>query len=99
LVNKPNSWDGRDPLVPIMIISLANTAEAFVRVAVIAVAAVIGLMALPAPAQAAPAALQDLGFGTPAIQFVRGGCGAGWHPEARRDRWGNWRRRCVPNRW
>ena len=69
------------------------------RAVFIAAVVVIGLMALPAPVQAAPAALQDLGFGAPTIHFVRGGCGPGWHPQAWRDRWGNWRRRCVPNRW
>ena len=69
------------------------------RAALMAVVAVLGLTALPATVEAAPAALNELALGAPAIQFVRGGCGPGWHPEARRDRWGNWRRRCVPNRW
>ena len=35
----------------------------------------------------------------PAVTMVRGGCGPGWHPQTWRDRWGNWHRRCVPNRW
>ena len=78
---------------------VGNAAEAFMRAAFIAAVAAFGLMALAVPGQAAPAALHDLAVGAPAIQFVRGGCGPGWHPEARRDRWGNWRRRCVPNRW
>ena len=69
------------------------------RATVIALVAVFGLMALPAPVQAAPAALHDLALGAPVIELVAGGCGPGWHPQARRDRWGNWRRRCVPNRW
>jgi peptidoglycan/LPS O-acetylase OafA/YrhL len=69
------------------------------RVAVIAAVAVLGLMALPAPVQAAPAALHGLALSTPAIELVAGGCGAGWHPQRWRDRWGKWHRRCVPNRW
>jgi hypothetical protein len=71
------------------------------RAAVITLFAVFGLMALPAPVRAAPSAPDRSAVTAiwPDIQFVRGGCGPGWHPEARRDRWGNWRRRCVPNRW
>ena len=69
------------------------------RAAVMAAVAVFGLMALAAPARAAPAPLHDLTVGAPAIAVVRGGCGPGWHPDAWRDRWGNWHRRCVPNRW
>ena len=69
------------------------------RATLMALVAVFGLMALPAPAQAAPAVLHDLALGASAIELVRDGCGPGWHREARRDRWGNWRRRCVPNRW
>jgi hypothetical protein len=69
------------------------------RAAVIALTAVFGLMALPAPVRAAPAPLHDLAVGAPTIALVRDGCGAGWHLEAWRDRWGNWHRRCVPNRW
>jgi hypothetical protein len=69
------------------------------RAAVIALAAVFGLMALPAPVRAAPAALHDFDLGAPSIALVREGCGAGWHREAWQDRWGNWHRRCVPNRW
>jgi hypothetical protein len=68
------------------------------RATVIALIAVFGLGALAAPVRAAPAAPPD--FAAPsATVMVRGGCGAGWHPENRRDRWGNWHRRCVPNRW
>ena len=69
------------------------------RATVVALVAVFGLMALPAPVQAAPAVLHDLVLGAPAIEWVAGGCGAGWHPQKWRDRWGNKHRRCVPNRW
>jgi hypothetical protein len=78
---------------------VANQEEAFVRATLIAVVAVFSLMAVPVPVEAAPAALHDLTLGASSIELVRGGCGPGWHPQARRDRWGNWRRRCVPNRW
>jgi len=69
------------------------------RAAVIALVAGIGLMALPAPVRAAPAALHDLARAAAAIELVRDGCGAGWHAQTWRDRWGNVHRRCVPNRW
>ena len=69
------------------------------RATVMALAAVFGLMALPAPVQAAPAVLHDLALGAPAFELVRDGCGRGWHRETRSDRWGNRRSRCVPNRW
>jgi len=69
------------------------------RAAVIGLVAGIGLMALPAPVRAAPAALHGLAPGAAAIELVRDGCGAGWHMQAWQDRWGNWHRRCVPNRW
>lgn len=67
------------------------------RAAVIGLVAGIGLMALAAPVRAAPAAPHDRG--TAAIELVRDGCGAGWHAQTWRDRWGNVHRRCVPNRW
>ena len=67
------------------------------RTAIVALVAVFGLMTLPAPGQAAPTAPHDIA--APAIALVRGGCGAGWHPQSWRDRWGAWHRRCVPNRW
>jgi len=73
--------------------------EALMRAAIVAFVAVVGLMALPASGWAAPAAPHDIGAAAPAISLVRGGCGAGWHPQSWRDRWGNWHRRCVPNRW
>jgi hypothetical protein len=71
------------------------------RTAFMAVVAVLGLIALPAPVTAAPAAPDRAVIApiAPDIHYVRGGCGAGWHPQAWRDRWGNWHRRCVPNRW
>ena len=71
------------------------------RAAVLALVAAFGLMALAAPAQAVPTAPQDLAVSAPApnILLVRGGCGAGWHPNSWRDRWGKWHRRCFPNRW
>ena len=71
------------------------------RVTVIAAVAVCGLMALPAPVGAAPAVPDRAAITViaPDILFVRGGCGAGWHPAKWRDRWGVWHRRCVPNRW
>ena len=68
------------------------------RAAIVALVAVSGLMALPAPVWAAPAAPRDIA-GAPAISLVRDGCGAGWHAQRWQDRWGNWHRRCVPNRW
>jgi len=74
-------------------------AEAFMRTTVIAMVAVFGLMALPATGWTAPAAPQDIGGAGLAISLVRDGCGAGWHRQGGRDRWGNWRSRCVPNRW
>jgi hypothetical protein len=72
------------------------------RAALIASVAVFGLIALPVSSQAAvPGALQGLAGieTTPDIVPTAGGCGPGWHPQSWRDRWGNWRRRCVPNRW
>ncbi len=69
------------------------------RTTVIAVVAVCGLMALPASVRAAPAAPHDIAGAASAISLVRDGCGAGWHRQGWRDRWGNWHSRCVPNRW
>jgi len=69
------------------------------RAAVLGLVTGFGLMMLVAPAQAAPATPHDFSVGTATVVQVRGGCGAGWHPRAWRDRWGNWQRRCVPNRW
>ena len=69
------------------------------RAAIAALVAVFGLMALPAPGWAAPAAPQGIAVAAPSIWMVRDGCGAGWHKQGWRDRWGNWHRRCVPNRW
>ena len=70
------------------------------RAAAVALVAAIGLMAIPASVRAAPAAPHDALMTGPAPQIVeiRGGCGPGWHPVGWRDRWGNWRSRCVPNR-
>ncbi len=68
------------------------------RAALVALVVVCGLMALPAEVAAAPAAPQGIAA-APALWTVRGGCGAGWHPQVWRDRWGNMHRRCVPNRW
>jgi hypothetical protein len=69
------------------------------RITVIALVAVCGLVALPAPVRAAPTAPHDIAVAAPAIVLVRDGCGPGWHAQGRRDRWGRWHRRCVPNRW
>jgi hypothetical protein len=82
----------------IIVNCFSNPAEAFMRTTVIAMVAVFGLMALPATGWTAPAAPQDIGA-APAISLVRDGCGPGWHRQGWRDRWGNWRNRCVPNRW
>ena len=68
------------------------------RATVIALVAVFGLMALPAPVEAAPAALHGLAQIAPPIELVRDACGAGWHLASWRDRWGKWHRECVPNR-
>jgi hypothetical protein len=68
------------------------------RAAIIGLVAVFGLMALPAQVPAAPA-LHGVADTGSAIMLVRDGCGAGWHAQRWRDRWGNWNRRCVPNRW
>jgi hypothetical protein len=69
------------------------------RTAIVALVAVFGLMALAASGSAAPAAPRAIAVAAPAIVLVRDGCGPGWHRQAWRDRWGNWRNRCVPNRW
>ena len=69
------------------------------RAAIVALVAVCGLMALPAQVRAAPTAPQGIATADPAIELVRDGCGPGWHRQGWRDRWGNWRSRCVPNRW
>jgi hypothetical protein len=62
--------------------------------------ATLGLIAMVSGAQAAPAALHDPFVGSrPAVIEVRGGCGPGMHPVRYVNRWGNWRVRCVPNRW
>jgi hypothetical protein len=69
------------------------------RATIVALVAVFGLIALPAQVSAAPAAPHDIALSTPAIELVRDGCGAGWHRQGWRDRWGYWHARCVPNRW
>ena len=69
------------------------------RSAIVALVAVCGLMALPAPVRAAPAVPPSTADAASAIVLVRDGCGPGWHAQRWRDRWGNWNRRCVPNRW
>ena len=68
------------------------------RAQFIAFVAVFGLIALPAPVLAGPAALHGLAQIAPPIELVREGCGEGWHLASWRDRWGNWHRQCVPNR-
>jgi hypothetical protein len=69
------------------------------RSAIVVLVAVFGLMAVPAPLRAAPGTPHDIAAAAPAIVLVRDGCGPGWHAQGWRDRWGNWHRRCVPNRW
>jgi hypothetical protein len=73
--------------------------EALMRAAIVTLVAVFGLVAFPESGWTAPAAPHDIGVAAPAISLVRDGCGAGWHRQGWRDRWGNWRSRCVPNRW
>jgi hypothetical protein len=68
------------------------------RAAMVALVAVFGLMALSAQVAAVPA-LRGVADTGSAIMPVRDGCGAGWHAQGWRDRWGYWHRRCVPNRW
>ena len=68
------------------------------RAATMGFLAVFALAALSTAANAAPVAPLQLA-GPPAVTLARGGCGPGWHPQTWRDRWGNWHRRCVPNRW
>ena len=70
------------------------------RAAVMAVAAVVGVLALPAPGGAAPVVAPDaVAVASPNIEQVWGGCGRGGHPVGGfRNRWGRWiPRRCVPN--
>jgi hypothetical protein len=70
------------------------------RVAVVALVAVIGFMASPVSVRAAPAVPHDglmTGPAGPMLE-IRDGCGLGWHRVGWRDRWGYWRSRCVPNR-
>ena len=68
------------------------------RLSVLALA-VFGLMTAPSMSHAAPVLDRDLSVTSrPAIVQVRGGCGPGFHPIWRRDRWDRPRRRCVPNR-
>jgi peptidoglycan/LPS O-acetylase OafA/YrhL len=69
------------------------------RALMVALVAMVGLLAMPAGVQAMPAAPHDLGIGSPLVELVRDGCGAGWHARRWQDRWGRWHRRCVPNRW
>jgi len=64
-----------------------------------ALAAVFGILAIPAPSQAAPAVLHDLGVASSDLVLTSGGCGRGWHPRRFVDRYGRWRVRCVPNRY
>jgi hypothetical protein len=78
---------------------LSNPTEALMRAAIVALVAVFGLMALAAPVRAAPAVQRSTTDTASAIVLVRDGCGAGWHRQGWRDRWGNWHSRCVPNRW
>jgi len=60
------------------------------------VIAMLVLIGLCIPVLAAPAVPQN--FAVSAVTPVRDGCGGGWHAAAWRDRWGNWHRKCVPNR-
>ena len=69
------------------------------RATVIALAAVFGVLAMPATGQAAPAVLHDLGVTSSDLVLTAGGCGPGWHPRRYVDRYGRWRVRCVPNRY
>lgn len=71
------------------------------RPALIALAAAIGLIAMPVSGRAAPNAPHDavVTGAVPEIVQVRGGCGPGAHPRRWVDRWGRWHVRCVPNRW
>jgi hypothetical protein len=99
MLNHPKRGIGKARTQRIIEHCFSNPAEALMRAAIVALVAVFGLMALPASGWTAPAAPHDIGVAAPAISLVRDGCGAGWHRQGWRDRWGNWRSRCVPNRW
>src|SRR5437879_1200364 len=99
MLNNPKRVMGKGRAQRIIEIRFSGSAEALMRTAIVAMVAVCGLVAFPAPVRAAPAAPHDIAVADSAIQMVRDGCGAGWHAQSWRDRWGNWRRRCVPNRW
>jgi len=78
--------------------AVANNREALMRAATMVFLAVLALSALPAAAGAVAAAPPQLSGDVTSITPVRDGCGAGWHAYQRKDRWGNWHRKCVPNR-
>jgi hypothetical protein len=69
----------------------------------LAIAAIIGVLVIPGPADAAPSVLAvsapaGVSSASPEFMLVRGGCGLGWHRQAWRDRYGRRHVRCVPNR-
>jgi len=68
------------------------------RAAAMVVLAVLALSALPVAAGAVPVAPPQLSGDVTIVTPVRDGCGAGWHAYQWKDRWGNWHRKCVPNR-
>ena len=67
------------------------------RVLVLAAAAALGLAAMTASAEAAPAMPSGLAAGGRAIVLVAGGCGPGFHPRRWVDRFGRLHVGCVPN--
>ena len=60
------------------------------RAALVVSVAMIGLIGLAAPSQAAPRAPQSVAVSNPGQGFlqVRDGCGPGWHRHHWRDYWG-----------
>jgi hypothetical protein len=58
--------------------------------------AALGLLVVSA-AQAAPLVIQKPVAAQSGVIDVREGCGPGWHRESWRNRYGEWRTRCVPN--
>jgi hypothetical protein len=98
MLNRRNRGVGTSVAQRIIEIRFSSPAEALMRAAIVALVAVSGLIALAAPAPAAPSAPPGI-TSAPPIALVRDGCGAGWHAQTWRDRWGNMHRRCVPNRW
>ena len=69
------------------------------RVMIIPLVALVGLMGLAVPVQAAPAAPHELAVAAPAITMVRQRCGQGYKREnAWQDKQGAWHGRCVPKR-